>query len=237
MQISYFGHSCFRLKGKRGSVITDPYSSSVGFNLPNTSADIVTISHDHADHNAYGQIKGTARRKQPFLITEPGEYEVGGISVFGVRTFHDEDAGQERGLNTVFTILLDETRICHLGDLGHELTEEQQDEIGSVDVLICPVGGVYTLDPQTAVKVIRSIEPAYIIPMHYKTDRHDQKTFGQLSPVEDFVRAFGQEAARESIIEVNKLKLPEETELVILSESAWNLAVCRPIQKKQNSPS
>ncbi len=108
MQITYHGHSTFRYKGKNGMVVTDPYAGSVGFELGNLSADLVTVSHQHADHNAADKIKGTARRDKPFVITEAGEYEVGGISVFGVKTYHDANQGIERGSNIVFTTLIDE---------------------------------------------------------------------------------------------------------------------------------
>ena len=147
MIITYHGHSCFKLKGKRGTVVTDPYDDAVGFSMPRLSADIVTVSHDHFDHNAAGKISGTARRDNPFVIAEPGEYEVGRISVFGTKTYHDSSKGAERGLNTVYTVLIDGMKICHLGDLGHELTADQLDAIGSIDILLCPVGGSFTIGP------------------------------------------------------------------------------------------
>src|SRR5579885_2961426 len=99
MEITYLGHSSFKLKGKNGTVVTDPYDSSIGLVLPSTSADIVTVSHQHSDHNATQKINGTTRRQKPFLITDPGEYEVGGISVFGMSTFHDAENGAQRGTN------------------------------------------------------------------------------------------------------------------------------------------
>lgn len=219
MEISYFGHACFKLKGSEGTVITDPYGAYVGFTLPSTSADVITVSHDHPDHNAVGQVRGTARRDKPFLITKPGEYEVGGISVFGVKTFHDAHQGSERGVNNVFTILLDNVRVCHLGDLGHELTTEQISEIGEIDVLLCPVGGVFTIDPQQAVKTIHALEPSYVIPMHFKTPSHDPKVFGDLSTMEDFLKEYGTEVTPEAKATVTKDRLPEETELVVLVQS------------------
>src|SRR5476651_2152451 len=108
MEITYLGHSCFKLKGKNGVVVTDPYDSTIGLVLPNTSADIVTVSHQHADHNAVAKINGTARRPKPFIVNDPGEYEIGGISVFGMSTFHDDNGGADRGNNTVFSIFMDD---------------------------------------------------------------------------------------------------------------------------------
>jgi L-ascorbate metabolism protein UlaG (beta-lactamase superfamily) len=219
MIITYHGHSCFKLKGKRGTVITDPYDAYVGFSPSGLTADIVTVSHQHKDHNAVDKVKGTEAHPKPFLIDCPGEYEVGGISVFGERMYHDASQGVERGENTVFTILLDELRVCHLGDLGHALTEEQVEKIGLVDVLFIPVGGVFTLNPEQAIEAIRKIEPSIIIPMHYRTPEHDLNVFGDLKQITDFTKEYGIEPAAVPKLVVEKDRLPEETELVILSRT------------------
>jgi L-ascorbate metabolism protein UlaG (beta-lactamase superfamily) len=183
MTITYHGHSCFRLKGKKGTLVTDPFDDYIGFRLANLSADVVTVSHDHKDHNQAARVKGTSRRAQPFVIDHPGEYEVGGISVFGVQTFHDKLQGAERGINVVFTTLIDQVRVCHLGDLGHLLDEDTQTQIGMVDVLLVPVGGVASLNAEEATKVIHMLEPSIVIPMHYKTASHDPKVFADFAPV------------------------------------------------------
>src|ERR1700754_4272263 len=151
MTITYHGHSCFKIKGKRGTVVTDPFGEYIGFSPSSLSADIVTVSHHHPDHDAVNKVSGTARRPKPFVIDAAGEYEIGGISVFGVPSFHDDSKGSERGRNTIYSILIDDLRVCHLGDLGHELTAEMVEDIGSPDVLLIPVGGVYSLDPAQAV--------------------------------------------------------------------------------------
>jgi L-ascorbate metabolism protein UlaG (beta-lactamase superfamily) len=216
MIITYHGHSSFKLKGKEGVVVTDPFHPAAGFSFPNTSADVVTVSHDHQDHNQVSQVSGTARRDKPFIIESPGEYEVGGISVFGVKTYHDEEEGAQRGINTVFTVLLDEMRVCHLGDLGHELTPEQLTKIGAVDVLLCPVGGVYTIDPKTAVKVIKTLEPSIVIPMHHQTPSHDKKVFGEMATVDEFLKEYGVEVTAEEKLTIDRNRLPEETEVVVL---------------------
>ncbi len=218
MTITYHGHSSFKLKGKRGTVVTDPYDESIGLSLPRISADMVTVSHQHDDHNAIQKITGSARREKPFIVDQPGEYEVGGISIFGVKTFHDSSEGTERGQNIVFTILVDGVRVCHLGDLGHELTSEQLDAIGSVDVLFCPVGGKYTIDPEQAVKTIRALEPGIVIPMHYRTERHNSQTFGELKTLSEFCTEYGMQPQPVAKFEVTESSVPEETELVILAE-------------------
>ncbi len=200
-------------------VVTDPYHQAVGFTLPQLSADIVTVSHQHPDHNESGKIKGTSRRSKPFVVEAAGEYEVGGISVFGVQVFHDASGGVERGQSVIFTIMLDGVRVCHLGDLGHELTQEQIGAIGSVDVLLCPVGGVFTIAPEQAVTVIKALEPGIVIPMHYRTPEHDSKVYGELNTLEDFSKAYGGEIKPESKISVEANRLPEETELVTLVTS------------------
>jgi L-ascorbate metabolism protein UlaG (beta-lactamase superfamily) len=219
MIITYHGHSCFKLKGKRGTVITDPFEAYVGFSPSSLTADIVTVSHQHKDHNAISKVKGTEAHPKPFIIDSPGEYEVGGVSVFGDKMYHDSVGGVERGENTVFTILLDDLRVCHLGDLGHTLTEEQVEKIGLVDILFVPVGGHFTINPEQANEVIRMIEPSIVIPMHFLTPEHDSKVFGDLKTLADFTKEYGIEPAAVPKLSIEKDRLPEETELVILSRT------------------
>lgn len=216
MQITYHGHSCFKLKTNTGTVVTDPYDPYVGFSLPAMSADVVTVSHDHKDHNMIGGIKGTARRKTPFIITTPGEYEVQMISVFGVSSWHDASGGVERGQNTIFTIYLDGLRVCHLGDLGHMLKTQHIEAIGEIDILLCPVGGTYTITAEEATKIIHALEPAIAIPMHYKTDQHNTEVFADLTTVEHFLSVYGAEVTPQTKLDISAQKLPEETEIVTL---------------------
>ena len=220
MTITYRGHSCFKLQGKIGSVVTDPYGDYVGFSLPSLSADMVTVSHDHQDHNHIAKVTGTARRERPFIIDHLGEYEVGGISVFGVKSYHDAKQGEERGANSIFTIVVDGVRVCHLGDLGHELDEATLNAIGSVDVLLLPVGGTFTISAKQAVAVARAIDPYYVIPMHYKTKAHNEEKFGELTPVEEFLKEFGAEGATPvDKLKVESDRLPEETEVIVLEKT------------------
>lgn len=217
MDITYLGHSCFKLRGKSASVVTDPYDTTVGLSLPRVSADLVTVSHAHGDHSEADKISGTARRKDPYVIQAPGEYEVEDVSVFGWSSFHDNVKGEERGRNVIYVIHIDDIRVCHLGDLGHELEDSLVDDLGKVDVLMVPVGGVYTIDASTATKVVGQLQPGIVIPMHFRTKQHDQKLFGQLQTVDEFLQAM----ESDKIEPVNKLSLnpgdiPEETEIVVL---------------------
>ncbi|OGZ36079.1 MAG: hypothetical protein A3A94_01775 [Candidatus Portnoybacteria bacterium RIFCSPLOWO2_01_FULL_43_11] len=166
MTISWYGHSCFKITNSGGhlTIITDPFDKSVGLNPPRGSADIITVSHEHYDHNNIKSFSGA-----PFIVNGPGEYEIKGVSIFGLNSFHDEKQGQERGLNAIYLIEIDEIRICHLGDFGQEkLTDEQLEEIGEVDILMIPVGGTYTISADEAVEIVEQIEPRLIVPMHYK---------------------------------------------------------------------
>lgn len=171
MIISWYGHSCFKIttRTKRGSeevtIITDPYDKSIGLRPPQGSADIITISHEHHDHNNRSALKGDF-----FIADAPGEYSIKGITIEGVDSFHDDKNGQERGRNTIFLIESEDMRICHLGDLGHKLSEKQLDRLTGVDILMIPVGGHGTLDGKLAEQVIGQLEPGIIIPMHYKID-------------------------------------------------------------------
>lgn len=220
MEITYLGHACFRLKGRLGTVITDPYEAKVGWSLPNVSADVITVSHNHFDHNNVKAVRNTARRDHPFIIDAAGEYEVGGISVFGVNSYHDSEEGTHRGSNLIFNIFFDELRVCHLGDLGTLPTPEQFESIGGVDVLLCPVGGQTTIDAAQATQIIRKLEPSIVIPMHYRTDKHDQAIFGQLDGVEKFFKEMGVTPVAQDKLFLESAKLPEETQVVWLQEVA-----------------
>jgi L-ascorbate metabolism protein UlaG (beta-lactamase superfamily) len=160
LDLTWLGHSCFRLRGKNAVAITDPYPPSLGPRLAKLEADLVTVSHPHPNHSNVPAVKG-------HVIDGPGEYEVKGVTVIGLPTYHDGTRGEERGRNTVFLIEVDDVRVCHLGDLGHKLDDAALDVIGSVDVLLVPVGGGNSLDAAGAAEVVRQIEPRVVVPMHY----------------------------------------------------------------------
>jgi len=148
-----------------------------------------------------------------------GEYEVKGVAITGIASFHDDKSGKERGKNVIYTFDSDELRVCHLGDLGHELSEKDVNKIGDIDVLMIPVGGVYTIDLKQAVKVIKQIGPSIVIPMHYKTKEHDKK-FEKCSTLKEFVDEIQLEPVKAQKLVVKKLELPEEMQLAVLERYA-----------------
>jgi L-ascorbate metabolism protein UlaG (beta-lactamase superfamily) len=214
MEIYPLGHASFKLRGKSVTVVTDPYDGSkVGIKFPkNVEADVVTVSHDHVDHNFVEGVGGT-----PFVIKGPGEYEIKGASVIGVRAFHDAENGATRGANTLYRIEIDGVRIVHLGDLGHTLSSAQVDALDGIDVLMIPVGGVYSLDAVKASEVIADLEPKIVIPMHYLRAGLNPEVFGQLGTLEAFFKQMGKEpVAPIAKLAVAKDKVPQEMQIVVL---------------------
>lgn len=211
MEIRYLGHASFRIKGKKAILVTDPYDSYIGFKMPKVSADIITVSHDHQDHNNVAAVGKTVRR-EPFVISGPGEYEILGVSVFGIASFHDDSGGKERGKNTIYVINIDGMRLVHLGDLGHKLDDQQLEEVNGADILFIPVGSVYTIGSKMAVEVIGQIQPKIIIPMHYKVPGLTL----DLVPVDEFLKEMGVEVKPVPRLVISKDKLPEEREVVVL---------------------
>lgn len=208
MDITWLGHSCFKLKGSRATVITDPYSPELGYSLGKTTARIVTISHQHPGH-CYAQGVGG----EPKVVERPGEYEIGGVLIIGIATFHDKEGGKKRGKNTVYLLEIDEISICHLGDLGHVLTGEQVEEIDDVDVLLLPVGGVSTINAATAAEVVRQIEPKVVIPMHYKTPALKK----ELEPADRFLKEIGAKQVEPlPKLSLSKSSLPPTTQVFLL---------------------
>jgi L-ascorbate metabolism protein UlaG (beta-lactamase superfamily) len=213
MQISWLGHAAFRLQGKTSTdtvtIITDPYKGEkVGLKLPRLEGDIVTISHDHDDHNNIDAVKG-----EPFLIRGAGEYEVKGVYVEGIHSFHDAEKGAKRGDNVMYRFELEDISIVHLGDLGHELDDKQLERLEGTDILLVPVGGVYTIDAQKAVAVINQIEPRIVIPMHYKVPG----LAFDLGTLDQFLKAIAIKPRREEKLKITKKDLPQDDmELVVL---------------------
>jgi len=208
VEITWYGHACFRLRDKGATIVTDPYAPSVGYTLPRVRADIVTVSHNHAGHNYVSGVKDS-----PKVIDGPGEYEIKGVFITGIATFHDRKKGVQRGCNTVFLLECDGLTICHLGDLGHVPTQDQVEALSDVDILLIPVGGVSTIGAPQAAEVISLLEPRIVIPMHYKTKGLTLK----LAPVQQFLQEMGLKklAAQESL-KVTEGTLPEETQIVLL---------------------
>ena len=208
MDITWLGHSCFRIRGSHATVITDPYSPSLGYSLGKTTARIVTVSHQHPGHSYVQGIGG-----QPRVVDGPGEYEISGVLIIGIATFHDGEGGRKRGKNTVYLMEIDEISVCHLGDLGHVLSGEQVEEIDNVDVLLLPVGGVSTIDAPVAAEVVRQLEPKAVIPMHYKTPALSW----ELEPVERFLKEIGaKEVNPQPKLSLTKSNLPVTTQVFLL---------------------
>ncbi len=213
MQLKYLGHSSFLIRSKDAKVVTDPFDpKAVGLKFPKQEADIVTMSHQHADHN---HVAGVS--EEALVIDWPGEYEKMGVKVTGYPTYHDGEKGSQRGENTMYKIEVEGITILHCGDLGHALTDEVVEEIGDVDILLVPVGGHYTIGPDEAVSVIHKIEPALVIPMHYGHDSLDQKVFGPLTGLEEFYKKYGSQPSEVvDILNLKKDAVPEETKLIAM---------------------
>ncbi len=208
MEISWLGHSCFRIRGSQATVITDPYSPDVGYSLGKPKARIVTVSHQHPGHSYVQGVGG-----EPRPITGPGEYEISGTLIIGIASFHDAENGSQRGRNTVYLMEIDEVSLCHLGDLGHMLTSEQIEELGNVDILLAPVGGVSTIDAPVAAELARQLEPKVVIPMHYKTEALSW----ELDPVGRFLREMGvEQVTSQPRLSFNRSNLPLSTQVYLL---------------------
>lgn len=211
MKIKWLGHSSFLVTSEEGTkIVTDPYSVGGGISYApiNQSADVVTISHNHGDHNNDRAIKGN-----PQSIKEEGIRKAKGIEFKGIPSHHDAIQGSERGGNIIFCFTIDCINICHLGDLGHILDHKQIADIGSVDILLIPVGGYYTIDYKQATTISKSLRPKVVIPMHYKTS----KCGYPISKVDEFLK--GKKNVRRldlNEVDYKQSELPEQAEIVVL---------------------
>jgi len=208
MDIGWLGHSCFRIKGRHATIITDPYSPELGYSLGKPAARIVTISHQHPGHSYIQGVGG-----DPRTISGPGEYEISGVLIIGIATFHDDEKGNKRGKNTIYLMEVDGVSLCHLGDLGHVLTSEQAEQLDNVDVLLLPIGGVSTINAPMAAEVVRQLEPNVVVPMHYKTEALKR----ELAPVERFLKEMGLKGiTSEPKLSFTKASLPATTQVFLL---------------------
>lgn len=224
MQIIWKGQSCFQIitnrsKNDQISIVIDPFSEDIGLRVPKLEADILLVTHKHPDHDNVKAVSGTASaggEKTPFLIDGPGEYEIKEVYIQGILASHDESGGKERGEITVYIIEAENLRVCHLSDIGQkELTDDQLEQIGDVDILMIPVGGGPTISAKEAIKIISQIEPKITIPMHYQIPKLKIKLDG----VDKFLKALG----LKSVIPEAKLTIkekdlsPEEAKIIVLS--------------------
>lgn len=208
MTITWFGQACFRLERGDLRVLIDPFDKEIGLKPPRVNDTIVLVTHDHHDHN---NVKDTG--PETFVIKGPGEYEKSGVQIIGISSFHDNTHGSERGLNTIYGIKMDDITLCHMGDLGqHELTDEQVELIGNVDILLVPIGGVYTINGKEAVGIVKQIEPKIIIPMHYKVPGLSVKLEGP----EPFFKEIGIKPEEVESLKVNAKTLSQEEMKLIM---------------------
>lgn len=165
LTVRWFGHACFLITTSSGvRILTDPFDATVGYPVPRVEADVVASSHDHFDHNNV-----SAARGNPVVLKGGGRWEKAGVRIYSVASFHDTEGGAKRGPNSIFVVEADGIRLAHMGDIGHDLSKQQLNEIGRVDVLLVPVGSTYTVDAAGAKRLVEATSPKAVIPMHYKT--------------------------------------------------------------------
>jgi len=215
MKLKYLGHASFLITASDGArIIADPYESGyrngmISYGPIKEKADVVFITHEHGDHNYLGDIQGS-----PQVLRGPGVHQAKGIEFKGIATFHDNVQGAERGRNTIFCFTIDGIRVCHMGDLGHWLSQPQITEMGNVDVLMLPVGGASTINATLATEVVRKIEPRIVIPMHYKTE----KTTRELDGVDLFLKEMGQSGIEpKARVSVTRSNLPASLQVYVLT--------------------
>jgi L-ascorbate metabolism protein UlaG (beta-lactamase superfamily) len=210
MEITWLGHSCFRLRGREAAIVTDPCAKSTGYSVGRPAADIVTVSHDHPGHNNVAAVTGSPR-----VVQGPGEFEIAGVLIMGIRTYHDGEKGERLGKNIAYVLEMDDLRVCHLGDLGHVPTPEQVEELSGVDILLAPVGGNNTIAAAAAAETVSLLEPKLVLPMHYQTPAAK----AQLDPLDRFLKEMGAPSAleeRQAKLSVTKSTLPQETKVQVL---------------------
>ncbi len=216
MKIKYYGHAAFLITSNQGTrIITDPYKpgafGAMSYGKIPDEADVVVVSHGHDDHNDSEGVAGN-----PEVLEKPGKRSVHGIEFNGVAAFHDRSSGKERGENIIFTFTVDGITICHLGDLGHVLSQNEVEAIGAVDLLMTPVGGFFTIDAKEASEVAGQLNPSIIIPMHFKTGKCDLP----IAPVDEFTTGKARvKVTNSSEISLDKGGLPKETEIIVLQHA------------------
>lgn len=215
----WHGLSCFSIEAKNGdavaNLVTDPFGPDTGLKLPrNLSGDIVTVSHDHPSHNNVDAVKAEGDKKL-FIVHTPGEYEVGGLFVYGVSAPHDQKEGKDRGLTTLYRFEVGDLSFAHLGDLGSPIVDAEREALEDIDVLLLPVGGGSVLTAKQAVEIVTQLSPRIVIPMHYSLPglKNDSDA------VEKFLKEMAATPERVAKFKIMKKDLPaEETKVVILEK-------------------
>lgn len=206
MKLRWLGHASFLIETDGKKIITDPFDENVGYPLYDEEVDIVTVSHDHYDHNAVHLLKGN-----PVVVKGDGNFSWEEINITGYPSYHDKNKGKDRGENIIYKIRAAEIDVLHLGDLGHVLEDKMVEEIGNVDILLLPVGGVYTINADEAFTLAQKINPKIIIPMHFATPA---LSF-ELSPVEDFTSKFDY-TVKKPYLDVSRKDLNSAGEVIVL---------------------
>mgnify|MGYP001607669784 CR=1 FL=1 len=213
MIIQWYGQSCFKITSGETTIAIDPYDKKIGFTPPRFQANLTLITHKHDDHANSASLTG-----EPFVISEPGEYEVKGVFVHGFESYHDKNKGRDRGMNTMYKIGVEGIRLLHMGDFGEEsLSEDFMDAIGEVDILMIPVGGKYTIDGNEAAKIVKQLEPKIVIPMHYKISGLEI----DLDTAEQFLKNTGagkREPSDKLTIKKKEITESTKTEIIILQK-------------------
>lgn len=209
MKLKWLGHACFLLTSDNGvRILTDPFNEKVGYALPEVETDIVTVSHNHGDHNYTAVVRG-----EFFFIDQPGNFLHKNIEIKGINSFHDSEEGSLKGRNIIFRFRIDGLSVIHLGDLGHVLRSNQVEEIGRVDILLVPVGGHYTIDASSALQVVHQLKPEIIVPMHFRTEAGG----ASLAPVDSFLeKAGGGRILGKQEIELTRDNLHDNAGIIIL---------------------
>lgn len=213
MEIVWQGHSCFRIRGREATVITDPCPPTSGYTIGKPTADIVTVSHPHDNHHYLKAVAGN-----PVVLESPGEYEIHGAFVTGVQTYHDGEKGAERGTNVAWIIEMEDIKVVHLGDLGHTPSADEIEDMVGADVLMIPVGGNTTIDGAKAAEIVSMLEGKIVVPMHYQTDVYKVGLGkGQLDTAERFLKEMEvKEVQPQPKLQITRANIPTDTQVVML---------------------